>query len=230
MTEQGLHELLKNLNSNNNIYLIHSMPLTKNVVFAKVWLDRPSLSSRPSNKNGPDNFYFIKDEINTFIAVVFDMVYDLHWYVIPEKRKRGYLIRNMKETILPHIFSTRKEQHITIDKDKIGINNFVNSEKVASSLGFKKISDSEYLLSNKDYPKLTSENRHEGASYDEMDTLRTKVFYASQILWTVQTELEMKYGNNKLSKDLIRTKDKLSQYYWKIGDLWYEENDKKINN
>lgn len=226
MTEQGLHELLENLNSNNNTDLIHSMPLTKNVFFAKVWLEEPSLSSRPSNKNGPDHFYFIKDEINTFIAVVFDMVYDLHWYVIPEKRKRGYLIRNMRETILPHIFSTRKEQHITIDKDKIGLNNFVNSEKVALLLGFKKVSNSKYLLSKKDYPKLPFENKYEGLSFDEMDSLRAKVFYASQILWTVQTELEMKYGNNELSKDLIKTKDKLSKYYWTIEDLWYEQSNK----
>lgn len=227
MTSEGLHKLLDNLNSKNNTNLIHSMPLTNNVVFAKVWLEKPSLSSRPSNKTGPDHFYFIKDENNAFIGVVFDMNYDLHWYVIPEKRKRGYLIRNMKETILPHIFSTRKEQHITIDKDKIGLNNFINSEKVASSLGFKKISDSEYLLSKKDYPKLPLDNTYEGLSYDEMDSLRTKVFCASQILWTVQTELEMKYGNNKLSKDLLRTKDKLSKYFWTIEDLWHEENDKK---
>lgn len=83
MTSEGLHKLLDNLNSKNNTNLIHSMPLTNNVVFAKVWLEKPSLSSRPSNKTGPDHFYFIKDENNAFIGVVFDMNYDLHWYVIP---------------------------------------------------------------------------------------------------------------------------------------------------
>src|SRR5690606_7871749 len=226
MTDEALHELLENLNSNNNSNLIHSKPLTRDVTFAKVWLKKPSLSSRPSNKNGPDLFYFIKDENNVFIGAVFDMEYDLHWYVKPEKRKRGYLIRNMKETILPHIFSKRSEQHITIEKDRIGKENFINSEKVASSLGFKKISDSKYLLSKKEYPKLYLEDPYEGLSFDEMDNLRFKVFYASQILWTVQTELEMKYGNNKLSKDLIKTKDKVSKYFWALEDLWYEENDK----
>lgn len=58
-----------------------------------------------------------------------------------------------------------------------------------------------------------------------MDSLRIKVFYASQILWTVQTELEMKYGNNKLSEDLLEIKDQLYKYYWTIDDLWHEETD-----
>ena len=50
-------------------------------------------------------FYLIKNDENTFVAIVFDMIRDLHWFVHPNYRGNGYLTKAMKHThmIIPVI-------------------------------------------------------------------------------------------------------------------------------
>lgn len=151
--------------------------------------------------------------------------HDLHWYVNPKNRKKGYLFNNMKQTILPHLFSNRKVQSISIDRNRIGEQNFINSERVALLLGFTKVDESHYSLSKKKYSNFLVPEINEGLSYDEMDRLRMKLFNISQTLWAIQSELEMKYGNTKLSRELFTLKDQIAKKYWSLEDLWYEKKD-----
>ena len=67
------------------------------------------------------------------------MINDLHWYMLPRFRKKGYLSKSLKSTILPYLFYEREEQEISIDIKKIGERNYYSSKRVAELLGFKKI-------------------------------------------------------------------------------------------
>ena len=137
MKPETIKKLINRLNSNIRQELFHIRPLTEKVVFAKVWTEKPKPTNRFGQNVGPNDFYFIKNEMGIYVAAVLDMVEDLHWYVLPEYRGKGYLTSALKEVILFHLFKTRDKQRITIS-DLIGENNFNASEKVALKVGFVK--------------------------------------------------------------------------------------------
>ena len=89
MTNEALQKLIDDLNNKSKTTksLIYLRPLTPNVDFAKVWINRPKITDNISSADGFKRFYFIKNEINVYVAVVLDMYSDLHWYIVPEHRK-----------------------------------------------------------------------------------------------------------------------------------------------
>ena len=223
MTNESLQSLLSRLNNKDKTSgLIYLRPLKANVDFAKVWIHEPKLTDSITNSDGPDNFYLIKNNENIFVAIVFDMKRDLHWFVLPDYRGMGHLTKAMKYSIIPHVFLIRDEQRITIKKNEIGNDNFKASEKVALSLGFTAHENGEYLLSNDQYT-IDDDNLEQDTqlSYDRIDELKKHINYLGRSLWAIQTEIEMKFGNTDYSEELKELVDQIRSHTWKIEDFYW---------
>ena len=231
MTSDSLQSLIEKLNKNDtSSSLIYCRPISSNVDFAKIWLDKPKLTDSVTSYDGPDIFYLIKNNENIFVAIVFDMIRDLHWFVHPDFRGNGHLTEAMKNTILPHLFLTRDEQRITIKELEIGAANFEASEKVALNLGFVKSTDGEYFLSN---DMFVTENYVIGEnvplSSDRIDELKKYINFLSRSLWTIQTEIEMKFGETDYSDELKDLVYQIRNHTWKLEDFYWNNNESKDN-
>ena len=227
MKDKYLKSLIDRLNANNTNGLIHLRPLTDKVEFAKVWTEKPKPTDSITDFEGPFYFYFIKNENGYYVAAVIDMkrVCDLHCFVLPKFRRNGYLTIAMKEVILFHLFQDREEQRITINESQIGSKNFSASENVAKKLGFAKKSDnakSEYFLTN---DKYKTEDYIVGKdteiSKERIMELRKQINFISRSLWVVQTEIDMKLGNNDYSEELKELVDEVRKHRTRIEDVWW---------
>lgn len=231
MTSESLQSLLEKLNKNDtSSSLIYRRPISSNIDFAKIWLDKPKLTDSVTSSDGPDIFYLIKNNENKFVAIVFDMIRDLHWFVHPDFRGNGHLTKAMKHTILPHLFLSRNEQRITIKEFEIGTDNFKASEKVALNLGFVLGEDGEYLLS---YDNRINENYNFGEntplSPDRIDELKKHINFLGRSLWAIQTEIEMKFGETDYPEELMDLVHQVRSHTWKIEDFyWNIENKDKL--
>ncbi|GEM52763.1 hypothetical protein EB1_25530 [Empedobacter brevis NBRC 14943 = ATCC 43319] len=226
MTNESLQTLLSKLNDNDKtVGLIYTRPLSEYVDFAKIWLDEPKMTDSVTSSDGPDTFYLIKNTDNNFVAIVFDMFRDLHWYVLSGCRGKGYLTEAMQQTIIPHLFFNRDEQRITINENEIGKDNFIASEKVALRLGFIKSdkNSGEYFLSKNLY---TSENFDSGKdselSYDRMIELKNHINYLGRSLWTIHTEIEMKFGKTDYSDEIKDLVYEIRSHTWKLEDFYWD--------
>lgn len=224
MTNESLQSLLEKLNRNDaSSSLIYLRSLSSNVDFAKIWLDKPKLTDSVTNSDGPDNFYLIKNSENIFVAIVFDMKRDLHWFVLKHYRGMGYLTEAMKHIIIPHLFLSRDEQRITIKENEIGRDNFAASEKVAAGLGFTSSENGEYLLSN-DQCTIDGLNLGQDTqlSSDRIDELKKHINYLGRSLWTIQTEIEMNFGNTDYSEELKELVGQIRTHTWKLEDFYWD--------
>ena len=231
MTSDSLQSLIEKLNKNDtSSSLIYCRPISSNVDFAKIWLDKPKLTDSVTSYDGPDIFYLIKNNENIFVAIVFDMKRDLHWFVHPDFRGKGHLTEAMKNTILPHLFLTRDEQRITIKELEIGAANFEASEKVALNLGFVKSTDGEYFISS---DMFVTENyiigENVSLSSDRIDELKKYINFLSRSLWTIQTEIEMKFGETDYSDELKDLVYQIRNHTWKLEDFYWN-NKESIDN
>ena len=231
MTSDSLQSLIEKLNKNDtSSSLIYCRPISSNVDFAKIWLDKPKLTDSVTSYDGPDIFYLIKNNENIFVAIVFDMKRDLHWFVRPDFRGKGHLTEAMKNTILPHLFLTRDEQRITIKELEIGLANFEASEKVAFNLGFVKSTDGEYFISS---DMFVTENyiigENVSLSLDRIDELKKYINFLSRSLWTIQTEIEMKFGETDYSDELKDLVYQIRKHTWKLEDFYWNNNESKDN-
>lgn len=231
MTSDSLQSLIEKLNKNDtSSSLIYCRPISSNVDFAKIWLDKPKLTDSVTSYDGPDIFYLIKNNENIFVAIVFDMKRDLHWFVHPYFRGKGHLTEAMKNTILPHLFLTRDEQRITIKELEIGLANFEASEKVALNLGFVKSTDGEYFISS---DMFVTENyiigENVSLSSDRIDELKKYINFLSRSLWTIQTEIEMKFGETDYSDELKDLVYQIRNHTWKLEDFYWNNNESKDN-
>ena len=231
MTSDSLQSLIEKLNKNDtSSSLIYCRPISSNVDFAKIWLEKPKLTDSVTSYDGPDIFYLIKNNENIFVAIVFDMIRDLHWFVHPDFRGNGHLTEAMKNTILPHLFLTRDEQRITIKELEIGLANFEASEKVAFNLGFVKSTDGEYFISS---DMFVTENyiigENVSLSLDRIDELKKYINFLSRSLWTIQTEIEMKFGETDYSDELKDLVYQIRNHTWKLEDFYWNNNESKDN-
>lgn len=224
MTNKALQSLLERLNRNDtSSSLIYLRSLSSTVFFAKIWIKKPKLNDSVTNADGPSNFYLVKNNENIFVAIVFDMQRDLHWFVLPDYRGMGYLTTALRNSIIPHLFLSRDEQRITIRENEIGKENFIASKKVAISLGFTAFEDGEYLLSSS---PNTIIHYNEGVdtqfTLQRISELKKQINYLGRSLWAIQTEVEMNLGNTDYSDELKDLVDqirshtsKLESFYWR---------------
>ncbi|EFK33164.1 MULTISPECIES: hypothetical protein [Chryseobacterium group] len=227
MTNKALQKLIDDLNNKGKRTksVIYLRPLSPNVDFAKVWINKPKITDNITSSDGFKKFYFIKNETKTYVAVVLDMYSDLHWYVVPEHRKNGHLTNSMKDVVLFHLFINRDEQTITITENQIGKSFADASKKVALELGFIQTDDNEYVLAGDDY--VCSESNfvlNSKMSEDRMVELRNEINYLGRSLWKIQTEIEMNLGLSDYCEELKQTVDTLRSNSLKFEFLWRNNN------
>lgn len=221
MTNNTLSNLLRKLNK-CDVEQIHSRPLKGKVEFAKVWFDEIE-KGNVSVPNGPHNFYFIKNDYDRYVATVYDMGQELHWYVAYKYRKQGHLTMAMHDVILPHLFQSRKEQHITIKESNIGRKNFKASLSLAIKLGFEPISGEGYVLKKVGYKKEGwMSGKNTDITQDRVVSLKKQVRGLSQALYMVQTEVEMKLGISTCTKELKKLVEQTKKQALKIEDEYWD--------
>ena len=175
----------------------------------------------------PYPFYFIKDKKEKCIGAVLDMKSDLHGYIVPAARKKGYLTNAFKSFIFPHLAKSRKEQRITINRNEIGDENYAASFASATRSGFKVKeqvgAETICHLKLSSYKKVPVQLVNEGMSFNRMAELRSDLNPHIVGIWHVLVEVETKLGITKESQQLKRMIDELQKFRgYKLEDTLYE--------
>ena len=220
MTNEDLKLLIDK--ANNNDELIHLRPLSETVYFAKFWLEKPCATDNIIYNDRFHKSYFIKNTDRLFVAIVYVMgEQDLHVYVLEEHRKQGYLTKAMKEVILFHLFKSREEQQITIQKKRMPEKDYEASKKVALSLGFKLLKNETYSLSKEEYQvdDLVFE-KNMGITLERINELQKQINYLSKSLSMIQIEIEMKLGKTEYTDELEELVEEIFNHTWKLEDFY----------
>ena len=229
MTEAHLKSIINKLNKKQLTEQLFLRPVKANVELGYYWDEKPKPTMSIASGDGPYQFYFIKNEDNRYIGLVLDMSRDLHWYILPQFRKQGYLSKALSEVILPHLFQSRKKHRITINTYQLTDKNAEASEAVALRTGFKPIGGMEYLLDKKDFKKIKiAPVKTNGISDERLEILRKKINYLSRSLWVVQNEVEMGLGKSPCTDKLGDLVDEIRKHTWKLEDAVWDFKD--INN
>lgn len=225
MTEREIRKYIDRLNKGKVGESIFTRQINKYVDVAKVWSEQPKITDDIIGNSGSYRFFFLKNELQEYVGAVLDMYKDLHWYIVPKHRKKGYLTTALREAILPYIFyDDREVQRLTIDYRAIGDKNYSGSKGVAIKLGFKAINEieTEFEL-NKTQFNWNNENLNETDSDinpDRFEELRRRAFFAYKTLSKISDELLMSVDDDKELKEVA---DEVRNYTWKLEDLEWEK-------
>lgn len=228
MTDKYLKFLIDKLNKNKTEGFVFLRPLSDHVDFAKVITKVRKLPSKFISPLKLESFYFIKNDEGFYVATVYPMGdHDIHWFVLYAHRKKGYLTNAMKEIILSHLFQEHDKLKITINENMIGRKNLIASEKVATILGFKKVSDSyygsEYVLHFEESEEtIDLSGRNTGITKERLKELQNQIHSNLNSLLSIQTEIEMKLGNNSCSEELKYFIDEIRKHPNGFEDIWWE--------
>ncbi len=218
MSDQEIKEYIDRLNTQQSNETIFSRRLNKSVEIAKVWEKEPEIDDDFNIKSY--RFFFIQNDNRKYVAAVIDMIKDLHWFVLEAERKKGQLTKALREAILPYLFDEgRDSQRITIKKG-IGDENYKNSKKVATQLGFKSINEDETIFElskndfNWEFENLKEENYQ--IKPERKKELRKRILFAYRSLMKISDELSMAYDDDKGLEEIAR---KVSYYDLTIEDI-----------
>jgi RimJ/RimL family protein N-acetyltransferase len=226
MTNDTISKLIDNLNKKKTNNLIHLRQLSENVFFSKAWLNKPKPNDRITYNDYGYQMYFITTPDNKFIGAVLDMYNDLHWFIKPRYRKKGYLTDALRNTILYHLLFDRPYQRITID---INQSHFSESKNVAISLGFVKTpkqdkfaSTIEFKLSKRKYSKLISTQGQNGIlSEERFISIKREINYHTRSLQLLNDEIRMILGHSNQTSDMDRIIRLLQSQPRKVDDVWH---------
>lgn len=221
MKEREIRKYIDRQNKGITKESIFSRQINKNVEVAKVWPEQSRMSAGNVEDCFSFRFFFIKNELNEYIGAVLDMHNDLHWYITPKNRKRGYLTRALKESILPYLFyEDRDKLRITINYGAIGYKNYKNSKNVAINVGFKPIDEIETVFElNRDDFKWGLESLEEINSQinkERFEELRKRLVSTYRTLYKISDELLMAFDNDN---DLNEVANEVRKHLWKIENL-----------
>lgn len=222
MTAKYIRSIINRLNKGTLSERLFLRPLKNNVDFGYYWDEKPSPKNPSLSRSGPYKFYFIRDEGKQYVSAVLDMTHDLHWYVLPKHRKAGYLGKALQNLILPHLFQSRDEQHITISRYHLSNQQIADSEAVAFRAGFKTTGEAKYLLTKKDFGnKRMTLNRPNGINEERLEELKMRINDLSQSLWRIQTEAEVCLGVSSKTEAMYEVVHKISSLSIKLEDaIW----------
>jgi len=230
MREEEIKKYIVRLNNDDFEETIFLRQINKFVDFARVWEKEPELNDRTSLDIPSYRFFFIKNENGKYVGAVLDMKKDLHWYILEEERKKGYLTRSLREAIIPYLFYEEEEyferevQRITIQFG-IGELNYKNSRIVAESIGFKPINDDEtdFELSKDefDWQYENLDEKNGTISSSRFKELRKRLILYYRQLIKISDELLVTYGDDK---DLREAANEISYFNLRIEDIEWENN------
>jgi hypothetical protein len=223
MTDKTIQAIIDHFNGKSSQAYIASHPIGGNIEYGVVWKD---IDFNKLGDVAPYLFYFIKNEKGKCVGAVLDMSMDLHWYIAPEARKKGFLTKALTQAILPHLSRIRKKQIITVNRDDIGDDNFEASLKTAKLAGFKMVGEMGDKIECRQklakYKKVILSETYSGITYNEMVKQRAKMNVVIGNLWQIKAEMEMKLGASNLTRELDRYIDKLELYEGlKLDDAVY---------
>ena len=225
MTDKTLKNYIKLLNTDSLVEHTIITKLSHNVYFSRVWHKIPTDQSGHT-LTGPYLFYFIKNQ-EQFIATVLDMTVDLHWYVLPNYRGKGYLSAALRVTILPHIFQSRSEVFITINKNILTKTNIRASQNLANALNFKILGSpsagiDEYRLTKSRAALKKIKEYKEPLSESRVLFLKEALQNISKEVEIIKIELELSLTNNKsLSRQLNTIGENLKSTSHNLYDAFF---------
>lgn len=199
MHENTFQELLNSLNKGDIQKLTFSRPLTAEVELANHWT---ADTHSKTNLFGPDTIYLIKSQVDgPFAGLILEAgQYDLHWYVLPEYRGKGYLSAALKSVVLPHLFQDNREvQNITIDRNMLSEENFEASSRLAKAVGFTYSHEVSGVMHFKMERGIFDETEYIDGDLSPLTDLRAEeirkqIKFHFKSLEVLQSELEMKLG------------------------------------
>lgn len=146
MKLSSIISIINKLNRKPNYKNCIKHSISNNVELAHIWINNPFY------RNNPQTFFLIKND-SGYVGAVLDMINDLHWVILPEYRKKGYLTNALKAAIIPYLFinAEREELNISISELEIGKKNYNASMSTALKAGFKKVDDKSLILEEKDF-------------------------------------------------------------------------------
>lgn len=223
MTEKEIRKYLVRLNTSKSDQTIFKREISPNVEIAKVWKNLPKRSDRKQNAYQPDFFFFIKNENQEYVGAVLDMGFDLHWFVLPKFRKRGYLTNALKEAIIPYIFDFLRESPIITISISDSRVSYKDSIKVAKSLNFTQVDPKginfELNITDFDFSNSKMSDINSKMSKERMEELLKNFQFHYRNLLMISNELEMTFDDDYL-------KDRLSNIEYtpgRIEDLFYNQ-------
>lgn len=227
MKDETIHKIINQLNRGKFKGQIYTRKLDDTVEYARLWLEKVNpndATCKYIDNLRPYRFYFIKTQDGLYAGAVLDMNSDLHWYIMPKQRGRGLLSQVLMNHILPHLFLSRDEQRITIDKGFLGTNGFMASEKIATRMGFVKYGEKcekhMYVLKEDAYMRDDYyDGQNEKFTEERVNTLRQQMGYATYCLLVVQAELEMKMGVCEYTEELKQTISEVERQINKLHGL-----------
>lgn len=222
MTTLSIINILNKLNKNSNRKDVIRHSISPNVEFAHIW------TKENYNSNIPYTFFLIKKDID-YVGAVLDMASDLHWVILPEYRKKGYLTNALRASILPYIFKhlNRDEQKISINIKAIGLKNYNSSLNSALKVGFVKIDDCNLII--------TSDNLNDSFfnlnliynGLDDAEILNqlTELERAAKTIFQINSKIEMSFGRKTetyLEPSLAEISRKISYFKMVIDDIKHD--------
>ncbi|QXP59717.1 GNAT family N-acetyltransferase [Olleya sp. HaHaR_3_96] len=229
MTNKQIQSFINKLNANTYHKTIFKHQISKDVDFAKVW------ESQKTKDILPFRFFFIKNKSN-YVGAVLVMSRDLHWYITPEHRGKGYLSIALKNTILPYIFDVleREEQYITITASQIGEVYFSSSCKVALNVGFKKVDTNNYLINAEDVsmPFISIDTVYKGLEDSKIELIKTELSAIAKRINQIDTQLENAFGydiRDYTNTTLSDISSKLASHKFILEDIVQDFKEAKNN-
>lgn len=223
MTEKEIHKYINRLNNGNFKESIFIRRIGENVDLAKVWSKQPKLTDNVVGNFDSYRFFFIKDEQGKYVCGVYDMGNDLHWYVLPIDRKKGYLTKALEMVIIPYLFEEQEIVKITIHQGSIGKMHYENSLKVAQRLGFQESStERDTFILTKEHFDWSNEGiseRDNPISEERMNELKRRAFFAYKTLYKINDELDMAYLGSYELADILKQLKMCTVY---IEDLFWD--------
>jgi RimJ/RimL family protein N-acetyltransferase len=219
MTDKTIANLIARLNARRHKDTIFLRPISSTVDYAKVWLSKPSETDRITNSSNSQDFYFIKNSQNKYVAAIYVMGRELHWYVLQKYRKQGHLTEALTTTILPHLFLSKEEILASIDLDALGDVHFQNSERVALKAGFIKASENEYYLKKSDFNgSAGSTGTNPLIDEQRLTILKKRMYLAANLLNQVKDEMETAYDAPDNLDEII---SEIKSSYRRLEDMFW---------
>lgn len=192
MQDIEIRKYIDRLNKSKARESIFIRRISNIVDFAIVWPAQPKIADSTRDLN-PYSFFFIRNNLDTYVGAVCYMGNDLHWYVLPKYRRAGHLTNALKASILPYLFYKVEKVRITINRNAIGERNYFNSKSVAINVGFRPVNDKEtiFVLNKSDF-NWDCENLsriNSGMNLERFNVLRKRLFYAYKIIDKTSDEL-----------------------------------------
>ena len=212
MTDESLNQILDKINQSsydNDNYALRSVD--KNIDIINI---NDTLCIDQNNQDFYD-FILIKNidaESNIkYIGIVFDMINDLHFYIISNFRGRGYLQESMNSSILPFLscYKARTKQRLSFQETKIK-EYFINQFNFISTGNYEAEKD----LNSDDIKLYDGKNEKSIQLTDELkDKMKNNLNDA--ILKVRMINRQINYTKHNT---FIYDKHYLNDVYWDIKD------------